>query len=1108
MKCQLTYADRESLLTTFHSLKNMSSETDEQLLESVSQWAKMIEPHFGFELSLIRDVTALSRYMTRQRMDQDIVDISRGALLYTRQPNQSKTAKLGEFSLLDDAFVCSYAVHEIRTRLGEPATYSPPRLTKAEQKSAETLFLQFIDESALDDAALIEISQRIATGLANLSVCGLFKRFHKNIDFLISVLVDSDRSHEQKCYARAALNYLVCEEDAIDDRLGIVGYIDDNFIVQLAVDFIEPNREPWLDLLDDIVSEWPFLNGLIIDDGSGGRPISEYMMINSAVSCTKLHGKDLPPSILLVTPFVGPAPFLLGFMSTVGLIHESGKQEVTEQSFVPGQKVLVDNCSIREFTGFEYINERKMFGLKKHITHHRRREDEIRWWPASELYRLAPAVQSLTTRGEVTYDLSHSDTPIPALDYLFSTDTKTRVSGVEKRVITVMPVVMAHYMANRLGLYGHAMKDAVPMGHLSVAERVEPWSNRFGLQEPLLIFVSDADVACAFVEDSPDDYHVVIVDTTGRNANKTASLRRLQQFKIPTLIVSSERAAYGLNLIDDERVGVWEWNDDDFSALLWPVQHTKDYAGPLVKYERRLQLRSPLLPEIKKIPFRPGKEAFESARQVQACARRRGGEQLAELDDILVLIYRIMSRLLRSAVPVTKYALFVKQIEADFKELNSIRQRSRYLSREEQVAISEAEETLLKLLAELQRDNPKANTLLEMLVAEPSLAIICPDARLRPDLEEAYLDLGTRVLASYDDEDGDLKGAIVPGWFRNDRMATLLMPPVTKPLYLVLYDVEHKWYVKFQRDRRKARQARSARCSRSKLFPGVKGWRKPKQEPSKLTDAGPDSGLQDLEEIQEHSYSIYRQRVYKAAKSDGSEAEVLAQLVIFEGGLYAFLTELYNANVVTHLIDASIGDPDDEADVKQKRITQLKLGDALLFHRGSDRDVIRVAADKILAPGIRGTSSLWRTAMSNYVTSKKLTSEEFWKRLRDVGCPLKHQTIKIWLENDNMIAPQAYNRDVRLIAIVTGDVTLSKRIEDVIRAIHMARSAHLRVSKQLAKQVLSRAIDILKQEDSQSPLVEIESNVVVVRVIDIDDQAILVRASLTNRLLEGEQWHE
>jgi len=100
-----------------------------------------------------------------------------------------------------------------------------------------------------------------AEKLGNLADSGLFQRLKKNIDFLLAILRDTNRSEEHKLFARAALSYFVCEDDAIDDRLGLVGYLDDNFIAQMAVDLIEPAREPWLALLDATVAAWPFLTG-------------------------------------------------------------------------------------------------------------------------------------------------------------------------------------------------------------------------------------------------------------------------------------------------------------------------------------------------------------------------------------------------------------------------------------------------------------------------------------------------------------------------------------------------------------------------------------------------------------------------------------------------------------------------------------------------------------------------------------------------------------------------------------------------------------------------------------------------------------------------------
>lgn len=1107
MAYQLTYTDRSSLLQTFDSLKVASDKPDEQILKDVGEWAKQLQLRFGFELALTRNVTALSRYLMSLKADHDIMDIARGALLYVLRSQQSRGTKIEGFGLFDGAFICNYAVHEIQTRLGERSTYNPPRLTPTEQKRAEDLFIRFIDNPILEDTRLVEESRNVAQGLANLSSCGLFQRLRRNIDFLSTILLDSGRSREQKYYARAALSYLICEDDAINDSLGIVGYLDDNFIVQLAVDFIEPNREPWLEILDEIVGAWPFLNSLIIDDGSGGCPLSEYMLINSALTCFDLHGKEFPQSILLIAPFTGPTSFLLGFLSVVGLIQKSGQREITEQSFCPGQKVLVDNSAIAEFAGFKFYNGRKMFGLTQYPVRNGHCEPCTHYWPISDLCRLLPAASSRVTRGQITCDLDHSDIPLPAMSYLFDSNKIVQISAVTRRTIVVMPVGIAHDMAKQFTIYGQAIKDVVPMGYHSPEGEIRSWSNRFGEQEPLLIFVSDLDVACSFVEENPARNHVVIVDTTGRNANKTASLNRIQQFSIPSLVVSGERFADSLGLTNDDKVGVWEWSEDDFSSLLWPAQQSNNCRGLITRYERRLQTQASCLPDVRSIPFPLAEQAFEALHQIQIAARKRGDEQLPDMDDIVRVTFGVMSYLLRLAFPL-EHGISKRKIETILEELDVIRRRSRYLSSEEQGVTAKAAEALKELFIQLQQKNPKADAIKEIIPGHPGIAIICPDARLCPDFEREYSSLGVRIVSGYSDDNENSEGAIVPGWFRKDRMATLLIPLVANPLYLVLYDIERRWYDDFMSERRKLREKRLAHSSRSKLFPEIERWRKHKPESLKPTTPKLGSGLLDLELIQNHIQMTYKQNVCKSARSDGSEADVPARLVVFSGGAYAFLTEFFKANVVTHLIDGALADMEENAEVKQKPVEQLVPGDALLFHRGSDSDVIRTTADKLLASGVREMSSLWRKSLLEYVNSEGLSSEELWSRLRNSGCPLIRQTIKSWLDNDNIIAPQAYMRDVPLIAKVTGNDLLVRQMDEVLTAIHKVRSAHLSASHYLGRQVMTRALNILKEEGQNSAFIELESNVIWVRILEIDSQPTLVRVSLANRLLEGNQWSE
>ena len=1103
----LTFADRELLLQTLDDLRIDWLGSDRQLLADVCKWAQALKPEFGFEQALTRDVAVLSRYLIDHSSEQDVAAISRGALLYLLFAPEHGPSRLQEFGLLDEAFIASYAVHEIRHRLGEPSRYTPPSLSTDEQDRAERMFLDFVDRPFLSDEELVSTARRTGEGLAGLAACGLFRRLRNNVEFLIRVLQDSGRSVEQQMYARAALSYFVCDEDAIDDRLGIVGYLDDNFIAQMAVDFIEPAREPWLALLDATLGAWPFLNGILIDDGRGRRPVSEYMIINSALACPLLRGGD-QGSTALIMPVSGPVPFLLGFVATLGLVQDSGQREVTEDSFRVGQKVLVDNYAVAEFAGCDTCNGRRMFKLRQYYTDRGQRLKRDRYWPISDIRRLLPVDPDRIPRGQLMYDLAHSDVLLPALEYLFNSSNSVHLASVRRRTLVVMPVASSHELANTLNIHGQPLKDVIPVGHL-VENGVASWSTRFGEQEPLLIIASDLDAACRFAEEREDQVHLAIVDVQGRNANKAASLRRLQHLGIPTMAVSAERAAGDLPM-DREKTAIWEWSNDDLESLLWPteINGSDDAPGQIASYEKRLQRKSRSEINVHELKNEQTDEAFGAVKSLRTLARDRGEEQLVEMDEIVSLSFGVASCLIRCATPLEPATSAFQTVEDGLRQIAEIRSTCNYLTGPEQEASLEAERLLRELFDTLQRDNPKANTVGALVAEGGDPLLICPDRRLIPDLESVHGAPVARTLTGDVEHTRTKGGVIIPGWFGKDRMALLLMPPVASPLHLTLYDIEQRWFASFRRERQRDRGARSAASNRQRMFPRVPGWRSPNKELPPSIEAAHDSGLQELEAIQEYLRKGYRQRVCSSVRSDGTEVEQPARLVVFEGGACTFFTESREANVVTDLLENAVDDVGVKADVKRKRVSQLKVGDALLFNRGSDRDVIRTAADQILEHGLRETASLWRQALLDYSSRESLSSEKLHAQLREGGCRLKLHTIRRWLDDDQIIAPQAYRRDVEVIAGVTRDERLVSELDRVLSAIREVRSAHLRASHLLAKRVLARAVNILKAEEHTASFIEVEENVVVARVAEIDDEPVLVRASSCNCLLEGEAWHE
>jgi uncharacterized membrane protein YkvA (DUF1232 family) len=1099
----LTYADRELLLDTFDALKDKSGRTTHELLAEVSEWARGVKPSFGFEHQLLSDVTTLSKCLLDHESRSEIAEIARGGLLYVLCGSEGSSVELHRFGLLDDAFVVNYAVQEIQKHLGISTTYGVPRLSQAEQSQAETLFLDFIDRPVLPDHQLLEQAQRNFDRLSSLASYRLFARMTNNIRFLISVLQDSERSLEHRAYARGALSYLVRTDDAIDDRFGLVGHLDDGFIAQVAVDLIEPSRDPLLEIIDFAVDAWPFLDRLAIDDSEGGRPLSEFMLVNAALLCPAIRGQGFRIQTAVVLPSAGPIPFLLGLIAALSLIHDHGKAEIAKDAFRPGQKVLVDNSSVAEFVGIEVRHGCELFGLRQYRTSRGQRLESIRYWPISELKRLTPVNEARVLRGQLSRD--RTDLALPGLDYLFDANNETQFRQINQKVMVVTPVAIAHEMASEFSLYGHPLRNVLPMGHISSSSEIHRWSTRFGQQDPILLFASDLDTACIEGEKEPERNRCVVVDASGRNATRLASLKRLQHFKVPTLLIAEERDVDDLGLGSDNETAIWEWSEADLSALLWP-QAAADAEGPIARYERRLLTHLSEGPEVHVLVMPLATEIFAVLRQLNALARERAGDRLAELEEIIGLTFSAFFKLLRFSASFSHELPSKNEIQETIDKAREIRDRSLFLSQAETNAARSAEDSLREFCLQLTSDNPKARLVSKLLAADENLSIICPDASHCRDLEVEYSQSASRIRAGCSD-DVELEGAIIPGWFGRDRMRKLLVPPVTQPLILVLYEVEARWYQGFLQQRRKSHEARSQARGRRGIFPAVRGWHRAVEKAS-ASEEEDNTSLQQLDSIQQHLHGLYRQRVYKAVRSEGSELEVSARLVIFEGERCAFFTDSYHGNVVTHLIDDYVQSEDDKADLRQMTVRELRIGDALLVHRGSARDVIRSAADKILPLGVRDTASLWQTALLRYVLASRFSSERLWETLQSAGCPLQHQTIRTWLENEDIIGPQAYGRDVPIIAQVTQDGDLVARLDAVITAIGEVRSAHLRASHQLAKQVLARAASSLRRPDRRSEVMEIEEGVVVVRILEIEKETTLVRVSLSNRLLESEHWHQ
>ncbi len=1078
-------------------------------------WARSLRPKFGFEHALIRNVMQLANYLRLHRNAKDIELIASGAINFIVKneavpslvvsEDKGSIEDQNEFFALGAAFVASYAVHEISVRLGSKVSYHPPAITKEEQGLAEDIFEKLSCANGCDLSLVASVRQKLVQ-IKELTTYGFLKRLATNALALIEILESQERPLEHKVCARGALRYLLESDDAIKDELGIVGYLDDLFILQTAVELTSPQREPLIELLDEVAGVWPFLNMLALDDGSGPRPASEFAILNSALCCRKLRSHNTINTLLIV-PETGPIGILLGFVYTLGLAHEAGVRKLSEKSFQIGQKVLVDYEAVAEFDGFEDLNGRRLFWLKKYKTSRGITTGLRTSWPIDDLHRLVPVDRDRVVRGEIERSARNQLTELSGLSYLFNGPNKADIHAISKQVIVVMPTTLAADFCSNTRLYGQAIKDVVPIGQIAAdGEMAVQWSTRFGTQNPVLLFVSDLDIACSYVQDHREAIAHVIVDVAGRNKEKHSSIKRLSRLRVPCLFIISERVENEIELAKHNELNVWEWDANDLEALVWPELTDAMKTGSITKFESRLRATSTARPTIEKISFPIVSETYRSFCSLRRLAKRRGMNSLPELDTIVAEAFFGFTHLLRCATILDDGSPVVAGVNDRLQKIDKLIASSSFLTENERASAVSVTACIREFLKKLLEHNPKAAALCTILSQYPSADIMCPDARLLTDLQVALRGHPNRISASLSSDDTLSNGLVLTGWFKHSRMSSMLSPPIADPLVLLFYDLECRWHQQFIDQRQKIRQSRASLNGRSAIFPSLSGWKKPHPPDGRQEEV--DFELDDYGRVQNEIDDGFRMRVLDQVCAGVADADVKARMIVFAGGYFGLFTDNYKLNVVTHLLNGSVAADDEKMSVRLAAAKELRIGDQVVF-RPKSRDLIREVADTLLKPGQRETAALWQAALRSYIKKHGLADEVVCRKLQASGCKAGYPAISNWINDDGMIAPQRYETDVRVIAAITGDAALSSNIDAVINAIKEVRSAHQQLAPRvIAKQIRHSAAKIVRDEQADQSVVNLDDDLVLVRVVETASELIPINYTSANRLIEEDSWHE
>jgi hypothetical protein len=265
--------------------------------------------------------------------------------------------------------------------------------------------------------------------------------------------------------------------------------------------------------------------------------------------------------------------------------------------------------------------------------------------------------------------------------------------------------------------------------------------------------------------------------------------------------------------------------------------------------------------------------------------------------------------------------------------------------------------------------------------------------------------------------------------------------------------------------------------------------------------------------IEEESFDIIkfenllnRTKISKYISNNDSNEVRKAKAVYFSSDYFSFLTNNHQNYIITTLLF----DTDSEQEIEKLTLEKIKIGDYLLY-RSTGKDIISEIVEYEMVKDnkteLLRKASYWQKLLQTENIEK--SDEEIIKILKTNGCRRHPETIRNWIFDDKMIAPQD-NKDLELI-LNCFDVENKYSYNELLEPISLIRSAHLIAASYLSKKILNilpnelKNINIDNDEDIEINLdLEHLGNVKILRVNDISYEWENILMSDVNKLIKDD----
>ena len=590
--------------------------------------------------------------------------------------------------------------------------------------------------------------------------------------------------------------------------------------------------------------------------------------------------------------------------------------------------------------------------------------------------------------------------------------------------------------------------------------------------------------------------NTILIDGTLKNVfeNQLDALDDISQFDIPIVVVTDTVGSLSIEPLNDRDFQVWRWDERSLTPDLYEgrsATRVKNCAAHDVDYRKISE------------------DNISNAVNLLRKCRVEIDEQAPAVIDAFESCLSIAFNMLRMVVPPSP-AETEKVSENLISNNSSIDSNIGFLPAELANDLKEAISYLQKAVLEesyLLKIN-EINSIIRRNYGKRIIVVI-PDRCNKSLCEKYYKELfphwTIRIMypAEYkkgSDATSDI--TIIPGWFSNDVMKTILFRYDAAAYIVLNYPCETRWQ---KSHTRVWKDKLSVSSNKTIVRTSIRG-KKDEIDTNSFDSPIVEVTQSDRSSVDEFSDIDIRVKTNAYRKYSGSGTTntlVEAVPVSFAGGNIAFYRKGHTIISATDLVKQ---ESDNTKNIKPEN---LSIGDFVVV-RESNRDLIRDIADIILEKlgkqDLRNIAGKWREALE--VESVFSSTDEICHKIIACGCTRGYQTIKNWVIGEDIIIPQSKD-DLACIARALDDTVLLEQIDSIYDAGMEVRSTHVRAGNILSERLKNRIaeeiaalgdIDIFNSWDPINIFIEDVGNVLLLKIIDIGEP-VSVDAGYTNRLL-------